>query len=397
MKNICSYIRKRKQIFMIIFAVFLLITMFFTFENKKYLGVYVNYEKADKKLISLVEEETSRVFKEKTIIEEKYIQAIFENSDGSYQSFFIDVKNGELLGIEDIVKEERQNDFKNKIKELISLKYPKFIADVLNYGNGKITYILKETELTIYFYDFTISPTPNEELFLNVDYHEIKNDLNFKVNLKEEYENENGMHYDPKKKTVALTFDDGPNNEKTLKLVEILKNNKMHATFFMVGNRMANAPNVLEEVLKAGNEIGSHSYNHVNLTRLKKEELLEEEKKTNEIYKSITGKDLNLLRAPYGSLNNMMKENLNYSFINWNLDTEDWRYRDENHVYKAVIDHVEDGDIILMHDLYDSTIQAVEKILPELYVKGFQVVSVTELASLKGINLESHKVYRSIK
>ena len=126
-----------------------------------------------------------------------------------------------------------------------------------------------------------------------------------------------------------------------------------------------------------------------------KEELLEEEKSTNLIYKSITGQDLKLLRPPYGNVNDTMKQNLNLTFINWNLDTEDWRYRNTNHIYDSVINKVKDGDIILMHDLYETTIEAVEKLLPELYVRGFQVVSVSELANIKGQTLEVHKVYRS--
>ena len=275
------------------------------------------------------------------------------------------------------------------------MKYPKFIADSLNYGNGNITYILKDTELIMYFYDFEINPKPLEELFLMIDYNEIKDYVNFPFHLKEEYERENGFTFDPAKKTVALTFDDGPNGSKTLRLVELLHQNKMHATFFMVGNRMATAPNVIKEVLKTGNEVGSHSYNHKNLTRLTKEELLEEEKSTNLIYKSITGQDLKLLRPPYGNVNDTMKQNLNLTFINWNLDTEDWRYRNTNHIYDSVINKVKDGDIILMHDLYETTIEAVEKLLPELYVRGFQVVSVSELANIKGQTLEVHKVYRS--
>ena len=92
-----------------------------------------------------------------------------------------------------------------------------------------------------------------------------------------------------------------------------------------------------------------------------------------------------------------MKETLYYVFVNWNVDTEDWRYRNKEHVKNAVISKVKDGDIILMHDLYDSTIEAVEEMLPELYVEGFQVVTITELANLKGQNLNLKKVYRSIK
>ncbi len=381
-------------IFSGIFCIFLTLLIFKINLNNKQKDVW-DSKLADETLTNILTQEANYVLVEHKMISSQFTQAILKNDNGTYKSYFINVKDGNLLNIEDIIKSEEQQNFKNKVHELIELKYPKFIADSLNYGNGNITYILKDTELIMYFYDFEINPKPLEELFLMIDYNEIKDYVNFPFHLKEEYERENGFTFDPTKKTVALTFDDGPNGSKTLRLVELLHQNKMHATFFMVGNRMATAPDVIKEVLKTGNEVGSHSYNHKNLTRLTKEELLEEEKSTNLIYKSITGQDLKLLRPPYGNVNDTMKQNLNLTFINWNLDTEDWRYRNTNHIYDSVINKVKDGDIILMHDLYETTIEAVEKLLPELYVRGFQVVSVSELANIKGQTLEVHKVYRS--
>lgn len=367
------------------------------YRSKAYEGIYFDTKKADETMIKIMSNELNYTLLDINQLGDNLAQAILKQENGMYKSFFINVQNGNQLNMSDLIKEDHQESFKNKIKELIMLKYPKFIADSLNYGNGTMTYILKETELVIYFYDFAITPMPTEELTLTVDYHEIQEDVNFQINLKDEYEKENGYNYDPAKKTVALTFDDGPNGTKTLKLIELLNQNKMHATFFMVGNRMASAPDIINEILKNGNEIGSHSYNHKNLTRLKKEALIEEEKNTNAIYKSITGQDLKLIRPPYGSVNATMKENLDLIFVNWNLDTEDWRYRNVEHIYTSVIENIKDGDIILMHDLYDTTVSAVEKLLPELYVKGFQVVGVSELASLKGVILEKNNVYRFIK
>lgn len=389
--------QKKKEIVLFLVIIAGVIILFLYFTKLHYQGTYINSKKADFKIKEIIEQEKENTLIEQKIWEEKYIQMVFQTINQTFKTIFLNAKSGEILKIEDMIKEEKREHFKTTINELIELKYPKFIADVLKYENGETTYILKENELVLYFYNFTITPAPKEELFLKINYNRIKEDLNFQIPFSNDKKDENGFDYVKNKKTIALTFDDGPNQDKTLTLIKLLNENKMHATFFMVGNRMVNAPDVLKEVLKNGNEIGSHSYHHKNLTRLKKEELLEEENKTNTIYKSITGEDLKLLRPPYGNVNQEMKENLNYVFINWNLDTEDWRYRDEKHVYDSVIEKVEDGDIILMHDLYDSTIEAVRKLLPELYVRGFQVVSVSELANLKDITLENHKVYRSIK
>ena len=344
-----------------------------------------------------MEENSNNQLLQQKIVADQFINLVFAKEDGSYVSYFVNNQNGKMLELEDLIKAESKTAFQQKIIELLYVKYPKFIADILIKEEGDIAYEVREQELVIYYSNFKINPSYKEKVYLTVNYHEIKDYLNFPVSLSEEYENENAYHYDSKKKTVALTFDDGPNKETTLKIVELLNQNKSHATFFMVGNRMEKGKEVIQKVLESNNEIGSHSYHHANLTRLKKDALIEEERKTNEIYKSITKEDLKLIRAPYGATNSTMKESLSYSFINWNLDPEDWRYRNATHIYNEIINNVEDGDIILLHDLYKTTIEALEKILPELYVRGFQVVSVSELATLKGQTLEMHKVYHSFK
>lgn len=348
-------------------------------------------------LSSLEAQNETNTLIQKKDIKDQFINLVYKTVEGGHISYFVNAQNGTIMDIKDIIIEGENDNFQKKINELLELKYPKFIADVLKSNKGTIAYEVQDSNLMLYFSNFQITPKINEELNLKVDYNEIKDYIKFSMNLNEEYENENGYHYRHDKKTVALTFDDGPNGAKTKRLVETLKDNKMHATFFMVGNRMRNDPDTVKYVLDSKNEIGSHSFHHKNLTRLKKEELMMEEADTQAIYKKITGETLHLLRPPYGNINSLMKENLNYVFVNWNIDPEDWRYRNVDHIFNEVISKVEDGDIILMHDLYDTTIEAVQKLLPELYARGFQVVSVTELANLKGMNLESKKVYRNIK
>ena len=96
-------------------------------------------------------------------------------------------------------------------------------------------------------------------------------------------------------------------------------------------------------------------------------------------------------------INEKIKESLNTIFINWNLDTEDWLHRNKEHIVNYVMENVSDGAIILMHDLYDTTVEAVEELLPKLYAEGYQVMSISELAEIKDKKLEMHSVYRSIK
>ena len=320
----------------------------------------------------------------------------FQQEDGSLEGYFVNLKNKTIITIDQLIKENCQDHFKEKMNELIKLKYPKFIADVLMKEEVTKKFVLKETQLQIFFDNYQLDTNYQEKLSLVVDYNEIKEDLNISIPLKEEYENENGFDLNKEKKAVALTFDDGPSSEKTRKIMELLEQNKMHATFFMVGNRMNKERTLINELLQKGNEIGSHTYRHTNLFRATDKEL-EEEQLTNEIYEEITNKPLILMRPPYGNINDKIKEKLNYIYINWNVDPQDWRYKNEEYIYQNVLDHVSDGDIILLHDLYDSTVKAVEKLLPELYIRGFQVVTISELATLKGYTLEKNKVYYSFK
>ena len=144
-------------------------------------------------------------------------------------------------------------------------------------------------------------------------------------------------------------------------------------------------------------EIGSHSWAHKNLKKQKIDDIATEMEQTDNIYKSITGDTLKLMRPPYGAINEKVRDSFNYSFILWNVDTNDWKYKDENHLYDFVINNVSDGDIVLMHDLQYSTKVGIEKILPELYVRGYRVVTVSELANIKGKTLEVNKTYKSMK
>ena len=148
-------------------------------------------------------------------------------------------------------------------------------------------------------------------------------------------------------------------------------------------------------VYNSHNEIGSHTFNHKNLKRMTLEEIKDDSQKVNDLYYSITNDTLRLFRPPYGIINNNFESS--YSYILWSLDTLDWKYRSSDYIINKVLDTIQDGDIILFHDKYDSTIKAVEELLPILYKKGYQVVSVSTLANLKNKTLEINNIYHNIK
>lgn len=327
----------------------------------------------------------------------KFVYLEFENGEDNIINYFLNAKTGEETSFSEYLKKDMIDEFDKKVSELIYLKYPKFIADVISKNDIERIYQIKENEIVIYFEDIKIEPQPEEKLYLVVNYNEIKDFIDFTCLLDATYENENGYNYNKSKKTVALTFDDGPSGEKTNKIVGLLEQNKAHATFFMVGNKMTYGASTIKNVLEKGNEIGSHSYAHKSMKRQKLKDLLASEEKTHSIYYNITGKEMIYTRPPYGAINNTVKNALDTIFITWNLDTEDWLHRDKQYIVDYVMENIEDGDIILMHDSYDSTVLAVEELLPKLYAKGYQVVSVSELAQLKERDLEKNTIYRSLK
>lgn len=379
----------------ILFCVFFLLLLVVLVENNPLSSsMFKKSEKANEKVIELTKENEGKELIAKKVYNQKFIYLAFQNGD-DFVSYIIDSDSGEVKDFSYCIKDGKQEEFENKIKELLYLKYPKFIADVLSGSDVTKTYQIRENELVIHYTNTNIEM--DEHLFLRVNYNEIKDYLDYTFLLDYEYENEDGYHYDKNKKTIAFSFDDGPSGEKTNQIVQALHENKAHATFFMVGNKMEIGKNTIQNVLNNGNEIGSHSYAHKNMKRQKLNDIISSEVMTHEIYKNITGKDLIYTRPPYGSINNEIKENLNTIFITWNVDTEDWLHRDKNYIVDYVMNNVNDGDIILMHDSYNSTVEAVKELLPKLYKEGYQVVSVSELAQLKGKTLETHSLYRSIK
>ncbi len=335
--------------------------------------------------------------KKEDLIEEvdikKEVTSILTTNEDRYESHIFDYVTGEEITIDDLIKSDKKTDFEEKVEELLYLKYPKFIASVLNSGKGRDVYYLKDNELVIYYYDYVIDPAPKENLYLTVNYNEIKDYLNINVDLDSEYVNEDGSVINPAKKLIALTFDDGP-GPYTDRLVNILNDNLVNATFFMLGSNLEKYKSTVLNVYNSGNEIGYHSYAHTNFKRQNIKQIVAEFNTSNEILKSITGVPFSLVRPPYGSINEEIKEALDVSFILWNVDTEDWRHKDTDYLLNYTLENIQDGSIVLFHDIHASSVDAIEKILPYLYVEGYTVVTVSELAEYFNTTLEYHKAYR---
>lgn len=204
---------------------------------------------------------------------------------------------------------------------------------------------------------------------------------------------------DPSKPMIALTFDDGPSYTYTSRIVTQLKKYDARATFFVLGCKLGDvaAQSLVKSSFEYGNEIASHTYNHKQLSALSAIDIKWESDATKNAIKKIIGSDPVLTRPPYGAYNDTVKATIDTPLILWSIDTRDWQTRNADSTVYAVLNSVKDGDIILMHDIYDTTASAAERLIPELINRGYQLVTVSELATYKKAELLQGQSYSAIR
>ncbi len=299
----------------------------------------------------------------------------------------------------DVIYPKVNNEIADKyIINYINSEIESFKYDINKYKNLYIDYDInisnKIFDITFYVYkeNSNLVSSDIERININSNNNEIKTykELNKNYDL---FHNE---VIDKNSKLVAFTFDDGP-SYKTSKIVDILNSYNATATFFVVGNKVKNYPKILNRMIDLGMEIGNHTYSHKELTRLKESQINDEISKTNDEIFKVTKTNSILFRPSYGTINKKIKNNLKYPLILWNLDTLDWRYHNSEYIKNKIINNVNDGDIILMHDTYSATVKAIEKVLPVLYEMNYRVVSVSELFYYKNIVPKLGYGYGSIK
>ena len=185
---------------------------------------------------------------------------------------------------------------------------------------------------------------------------------------------------------VALTFDDGP-SKYTPRILDSLEANGGRATFFMVGNRVASYASTVKRMADLGCETDSHTWAHTYLTGMSEGEILQSLNQTRDAIVAAGGNAPKGVRPPGGKINGASKAVLakaGMPSIIWSVDTLDWKTRNAQHTIDTVLRQVQDGDIILMHDLYEQSVIAAETLIPELMRRGYQLVTVSEMAELRG-------------
>lgn len=185
-------------------------------------------------------------------------------------------------------------------------------------------------------------------------------------------------------KFIALTFDDGPGYNSTARILDTLQKHNIKATFFVLGSMAEKNPDMLKRIHSEGHEIANHSYSHPNLTKLSVEEIKNQIQSTNTIVKNTTGVDIQYLRPPYGAINQALKDNTQLTLVLWNVDSNDWKLKDGVKIKEHVIATLKNQSIILFHDIYESSADAIDLLIPELINRGYQFVTIQEYEQLVG-------------
>lgn len=188
----------------------------------------------------------------------------------------------------------------------------------------------------------------------------------------------------PNLPVVALTFDDGPNARFTPEILDILYEQQVPATFFVVGDHLKGQAWLVRKIAASGHEIGNHTDTHPDLTTLDSAQILAEIQSTQEkLQKILPDYTVKFLRPPYGRQNEGVCQVSPLPLVLWNVDSGDWENPQAQTIYTTVMENIRDGDIIVFHDDNPETVKALEQILPALKARGYQFATVSTLLDLK--------------
>lgn len=184
-----------------------------------------------------------------------------------------------------------------------------------------------------------------------------------------------------KQKRVALTFDDGPHPTYTPKLLDGLAARNVKVTFFVLGESAKNHPEIIKRMYEEGHLIGNHTYSHVQLSCISEDKAILEISNTNQVINEATGYIPKYIRPPYGSLPSSLKSETNLTPVLWTVDPRDWSVLNTNSVVNHILQCAEDGDIILLHDIFETSVDAALIVIDRLSEEGFEFVTVDKLLS----------------
>lgn len=325
----------------------------------------VLYKIESKKISSAEESIVSSIYLDKDN-NEFTLSSLFTSPDDAKQKFLVRIR--QQLAVQG-ASEEDINKIITKLrdKDMATWKF--------TYNDSKFSIAVESNTSEINSVDISIN-----DLYKYIDETYLKGeDLEkYKVYIKKR-----------SRKAVALTFDDGPNPNTTPVALELLKKYNAKGTFFMVGKAVAGNEEIIKQVVAEGHQIGNHSWSHPLLTKISLEQAKSQINDTTEALKKASAQDVHIMRPPYGGINATIQAAVDQSFILWDVDTLDWKNRNTASIMKEVR-KARPGSIILMHDVHQTSINALPSVLQYLTEQGFELVTIDELM---GDQLELHQKY----
>ncbi|HAB0009175.1 TPA_asm: polysaccharide deacetylase family protein [Listeria monocytogenes] len=293
-----------------------------------------------------------------------------------------DAETGALLTLGEVLIKSDQTklNLKTAVEEELIKTGDFSLKDVGNLG--KIKSLVKWNQT-----DFEIT---NSELILPVEIPGAPEPRKVKVKLADIASSVNKRYLPssvkvpevPKAKTnkrIALTFDDGPSASVTPGVLDTLKRHNVKATFFVLGSSVIQNPGLVKRELEEGHQVGSHSWDHPQLTKQSTQEVYNQILKTQKAVFDQTGYFPTTMRPPYGAVNKQVAEEIGLPIIQWSVDTEDWKYKNAGVVTQKVLAGATDGAIVLMHDIHKTTAASLDATLTKLKNQGYEFVTIDEL------------------
>ena len=194
-------------------------------------------------------------------------------------------------------------------------------------------------------------------------------------------------------KYVALTFDDGPRCSTTERLLDGLKERGVCATFFLIGQQIESNASLVERMASEGHQVGNHTWSHQRLEGIDAAAAAQEVERTEAVLEDLLGEGEYWLRPPYGQVMDGLEDSFGVPMIKWSVDPRDWESRDAEKVSKAILKDVKPNSIILLHDIYPTSVDAALKVVDTLQEEGYWFVTVEELLYLNGVTPEAGEMY----
>ncbi|MBR5315632.1 MAG: polysaccharide deacetylase family protein [Firmicutes bacterium] len=316
-----------------------------------------------------------------------YISPALAHPVDIIKTFTADERTGELVYVNDLLGKSSQSAFENMLMIQTGVEE----SDVDEHIFDHSLFTRDGIEITLNRGDYLPMSEGTKTAFFAYEDIAYLLDLDFDYTWKPEVEDGGDetitddtiavQKIDPNKPMIALTFDDGP-SAHTDRLLDIFAEHGGKGTFFVVGNLIDGREETLVRMHQEGHEVANHTWSHRQLTNLTAKEVKDQLMMTRAKIYDVTGKDSLVVRAPYGDCDEMVLgvgKELGVSFYNWSIDTLDWLNKDPQAIYNEIINHAEDGDIVLCHDLHETTVDSMERVIPKLIEEGYQLVTISEL------------------